>query len=672
MDINEIKSRAEYLRSQIWYHNRKYYNEDSPEISDYEYDMLLRELENIEAEYPQLAAADSPTQRVGGDAAEKFSPVVHTVPMESLHDSFSHQEIRDFDKRIRETVSDPVYVVEPKIDGLSVSAEYRNGIFVRGSTRGDGSVGEDITENLKTIRSLPMKLNRPVPFLEVRGEVYMSIKSFEELTAKQEENEEKTFKNPRNAAAGSLRQKDAKITKSRKLDIFVFNVQQIEGETIDSHKGSLELLKELGFTVLPFYNECRNADEVLQKIDEIGDMRGELSFQIDGAVIKLDNLSQRQVLGSTSKFPKWAEAYKYPPEEKDTELLDVEVNVGRTGVLTPTAVFAPITLAGTTVSRATLHNSEFIAEKDIRIGDIVRLRKAGEIIPEVVSVVSHKEGSVPYKLPDVCPSCGSPVKYENGEAALRCTNTDCPAQLMRHMIHFVSRDAMDIDGLGEKVLHALAEENLIASPFDLYRLTREDILKLPHTKEKSADNLIKAIEKSKDNDLYRLIFGLGIRHIGNKAAKLLSDKFRTLDAVAQAKTEDILSIEGFGDIMAQSVADYFSLDKSKEIVREIHELGLNTVNLSQPAKTDNSIFAGKTFVITGTLSGYKRSEAAAIIEKFGGRVSGSVSKKTDYVLAGEEAGSKLTKAQQLGINIINEDEFERMQSEVSDSAGDNG
>lgn len=672
MDINEIKSRAEYLRSQIWYHNRKYYNEDSPEISDYEYDMLLKELENIEAEYPQLAAADSPTQRVGGDAAEKFSPVVHTVPMESLHDSFSHQEIRDFDKRVREAVSDPVYVVEPKIDGLSVSAEYRNGIFVRGSTRGDGSVGEDITENLKTIRSLPMKLNRPVPFLEVRGEVYMSIKSFEELTAKQEENEEKTFKNPRNAAAGSLRQKDAKITKSRKLDIFVFNVQQIEGEAIDSHKGSLDLLKELGFTVLPFYHVCKSAEEILEKIDEIGNMRGDLSFQIDGAVIKLDNLSQRQVLGSTSKFPKWAEAYKYPPEEKNTELLDVEVNVGRTGVLTPTAVFAPITLAGTTVSRATLHNSEFIAEKDIRIGDTVRLRKAGEIIPEVVSVVSHKEGSVPYRLPDVCPSCGSPVKYENGEAALRCTNTDCPAQLMRHMIHFVSRDAMDIDGLGEKVLHALAEENLIASPFDLYRLTREDILKLPKTKEKSADNLINAIEKSKGNDLYRLIFGLGIRHIGNKAAKLLSDRFRTLDAVAQAKAEDILSIEGFGDIMAQSVADYFSLDKTKEIVKEIHELGLNTVNLSAPAKTDNNIFAGKTFVITGTLSGYKRSEAAAIIEKFGGKVSGSVSKKTDYVLAGEEAGSKLTKAQQLGINIINEDDFERMQREVSDSAGVNG
>ncbi len=663
MDINEIKARAEYLRSQIWYHNRKYYNEDAPEISDYDYDMLMRELEDIESQHPELAAPDSPTQRVGGDAAEKFSPVTHRVPMESLHDSFSHQEIRDFEQRVKESVNEPVFVVEPKIDGLSVSAEYRNGIFVRGSTRGDGSVGEDITDNLKTIKSLPMKLKRPVPYLEVRGEVYMSIKSFEELTERQEENEEKTFKNPRNAAAGSLRQKDAKITKSRKLDIFVFNVQQIEGETLDSHKQSLDYLKELGFTVLPFYHVCSNSDEVIGKIEEIGNMRGELEFQIDGAVIKLDSFAQRQVLGSTSKFPKWAEAYKYPPEEKETELLDVEVNVGRTGVLTPTAIFSPITLAGTTVSRATLHNSEFIAEKDIRIGDIVKLRKAGEIIPEVVSVVSHKEGSVPYLLPEICPSCGSPVKYENGEAALRCTNTDCPAQLMRHMIHFVSRDAMDIDGLGEKVLHALAQNDLIHSPFDLYRLTRDDILKLEGKKDKSADNLISAIEKSKSNDLYRLVFGLGIRHIGQKAAKLLSDKFRTLDAIAQAPQSEIAAIEGFGEIMAQSVAEYFALEKTKEIVSEIHSLGLNTENLSEPVKTEGSLFAGKTFVITGTLPNYKRSEAAAIIEKLGGKVSGSVSKKTSYVLAGEEAGSKLTKAQQLGITIINEDEFNKMQRE---------
>lgn len=663
MDINEIKARAEELRSQILYHNNRYYNEDAPEISDYEYDMLLRELEQIEAEYPELITPDSPTQRVGGDAAEKFSPVEHIVPMESLHDSFSHQEIRDFDQRVRETVSDPKYVVEPKIDGLSVSAEYRNGIFVRGSTRGDGKVGEDITDNLKTIRSLPMKLKRPVPFLEVRGEVYMSIESFERLTARQEENEEKTFKNPRNAAAGSLRQKNSKITKERELDIFVFNVQRIEGEELESHKQSLDFLRELGFTTLPFYHLCSSADEVLEKIDEIGDQRGQLSFQIDGAVVKLDSFDQREALGSTSKFPRWAEAYKYPPEEKETELLDVEINVGRTGVLTPTAIFAPITLAGTTVSRATLHNEEFISEKEIRIGDTVILRKAGEIIPEVVSVVRHKEGSDPYRIPRICPSCGSPVSFENGEAALRCTNTECPAQLMRHLIHFVSRDAMDIDGLGEKVLHALEENNLIHSPTDLYRLSREDILKLDGKKDKSADNLINAIEKSKSNDLYRLVFGLGIRHIGQRSAKLLADKFRTLDEIAAAKSEEILSIEGFGDIMAESVVTYFSLEKSKELIREIKELGINTKNLTEKTDVTGSPFSGKTFVITGTLPNYKRSEAAAVIEHFGGKVSGSVSKKTDYVLAGEEAGSKLTKAQQLGVRIIDESEFERMKTE---------
>lgn len=660
MDINEPKARAEELRSQILYHNNRYYNEDSPEISDYEYDMLLRELENIENEHPELITPDSPTQRVGGAAAAKFSPVEHKVPMESLHDSFSPEEIRDFDNRVRETVQSPEYVVEPKIDGLSVSAEYRNGIFVRGSTRGDGRVGEDITDNLKTIKSLPMRLTRAIPYLEVRGEVYMSIKSFERLTARQEENDEKPFKNPRNAAAGSLRQKDSKITKERALDIFVFNVQQIEGEELTGHKQSLDFLRELGFTVLPFYHVCKSADEVLEKIDEIGNTRGDLSFQIDGAVIKIDSFSQREALGSTSKFPKWAEAYKYPPEEKETELLDIEINVGRTGVLTPTAIFAPITLAGTTVSRATLHNQEFISERDICIGDTVILRKAGEIIPEVVSVVKHRESSEPYQIPRICPSCGSPVESENGEAALRCSNTECPAQLMRHMIHFVSRDAMDIDGLGEKVLHALAENDLIRSPFDLYRLTRENVLSLEGKKDKSADNLINAIEKSKSNDLYRLVFGLGIRHIGQRAAKLLSDKFRTLDEIANASLEGISGIEGFGEIMAQSVVSYFSLEKTKELIKEIKELGLNTKNLTEKEEIKDNPFLGKTVVITGTLPTYKRTEAAAIIEKLGGKAAGSVSKKTDYVLAGEAAGSKLTKAQQLGITIIDEDEFNKM------------
>ncbi len=665
-DINEVKARAEELRYQINYHNNRYYNEDAPEISDYEYDMLLRELENIEQEYPELKTPDSPTNRVGGEAAEKFSPVEHIVPMESLHDSFSHEEIRDFDRRVRESVPAPVYIVEPKIDGLSVSAEYRNGVFVRGSTRGDGRIGEDITDNLKTIRSLPKKLSQPVPYLEVRGEVYMSVESFEKLAALQEEREEKPFKNPRNAAAGSLRQKNAVVTKERSLDIFVFNVQQNEGVSLTAHEQSLNYLKELGFTVLPFFYRCETIDEALDKIEYIGQQRGRLPFQIDGAVIKVDDFASRLQLGSTAKFPRWAEAYKYPPEEKETELLDVEINVGRTGVLTPTAIFAPITLAGTTVSRATLHNEDFIREKGIRIGDRVILRKAGEIIPEVVSVVAHKENSVPFEMPKVCPSCGSPVAYENGEAALRCSNTDCPAQLMRHMIHFVSRDAMDIDGLGEKVLQSLVEKGLIASPLDLYRLTREDILTLDNKKDKSADNLIRAIEKSKGNDLYRIVYALGIRHIGQRAARLLADRFRTLDAIAAASVEELASVEGFGDIMAQTAAAYFALDESKKLIDEIKVLGINTTNLTEKAETPlNSPFSGKTFVITGTLPNYKRTEAAAIIEALGGKVSSSVSRKTDYVLAGEDAGSKLTKAQTLGVTIIDEAAFEQMRNETN-------
>ena len=663
MDIENARQKAENLREQIIYHNDRYYNQDSPEISDYEYDMLLKKLEEIESEFPELITPDSPTQKVGGQAGEKFSPVEHAVPMESLHDSFSHDEIKDFAKRVSENAGNAVYVVEPKIDGLSVSAEYKNGVFVRGSTRGDGKVGEDITENLKTIKSLPMKLNKAVPYLEVRGEVYMSTDVFENLVARQEENDEKPFKNPRNAAAGSLRQKNAKITKERQLDIFVFNIQQIDGEKLTSHVQSLEYLKELGFTTLPFYYKCSDIDEVIEKIEEIGNKRGELSFGIDGAVIKVDEFEKREILGSTSKFPKWAEAYKYPPEEKETELLDIEINVGRTGVLTPTAIFAPITLAGTTVSRAVLHNGDFIKEKDIRIGDTVILRKAGEIIPEVVSVARHKENSVPFEMPKICPSCSSPVSCENGEAALRCTNTDCPAQLMRHMIHFVSRDAMDIDGLGERVLRAMVENSLISSPLDLYRLSKDDIMTLEKKKDKSAENLIKAVEKSKSNDLYRTVFALGIRHIGQKAAKLLADKFRTLDNIANASIEDISSIDGFGEIMAESVYQYFQLDESKKLVEEIKSLGINTKNLSAPKNIDeNNLFFNKTFVITGTLLNYKRTEATAIIESMGGKVSSSVSKKTDYVLAGDEAGSKLTKAQSLGIKIIDESEFENMRN----------
>lgn len=570
MNKNDAFKRAAELREIIKYHNNKYYNEDSPEIDDFEYDKLLRELENIESSFPELATPDSPTQKVGGNfAGEKFSPVEHIVPMESLHDSFSHAEIRDFDNKVRETVSNPIYIVEPKIDGLSVSAEYRNGTFFRGSTRGDGNIGEDITDNLMTIKSLPMKLNKAIPYLEVRGEVYMSNDTFIKLTTAQDENGEKPFKNPRNAAAGSLRQKDSKITKERSLDIFVFNIQQIEGVTLSSHKESLDFLKELGFTILPFYNSFSDIENVINEIDRVGELRTSLPFQTDGAVIKIDDFSQRTKLGSTSKFPKWAEAYKYPPEEKETTLLDIEINVGRTGVLTPTGIFSPVSLAGTTVSRATLHNIDFINEKGLRIGDTVVLRKAGEIIPEVVSVSKHEDGSVPFEYPKVCPSCGSPVTRENGEAAYRCTNTDCPAQLMRHLIHFVSRDAMDIDGLGAAVLEQLVANELISSPLDLYSLNSEQIKGLERMGEKSANNLITAIEKSKSNDLYRLIFALGIRHIGQKAAKLLAEEFGSLDNIASASTEQISNIEGFGGIMAECVYNYFRLPETKKLIGEI-------------------------------------------------------------------------------------------------------
>ena len=478
VDFEKAKARAEELSKELKYHNDRYYNNDAPEISDYEYDMMLRELENIEGEFPNLIKEDSPTQRVGGERAEKFSPVEHIVPMESLHDSFSFDELRDFDRKVRDVVNNPEYVVEPKFDGLSVSAEYRNGIFVRGSTRGDGKVGEDITDNLKTIKSLPRRLSKPVDYLEVRGEVYMSNESFLGLLKYQEEHEEKPSKNPRNAAAGSLRQKDSKITSQRNLDIFVFNIQQIEGAELNGHKQSIDFLAELGFPTAPFYNKFDNIEDVIKEIEHIGNTRGDFDFPIDGAVVKVDSFADREELGSTAKFPRWAEAYKYPPEEKETVLRDVEINVGRTGVLTPTGIFDPILLAGTTVSRATLHNEDFIKEKDIRIGDKVILRKAGEIIPEVVSLKERGENTAPFEMPKICPSCGSPVSREEGDAAVRCTNTACPAQLMRNLIHFVSRNAMDIDGLGSAVLEMLVSKDLVKSPVDLYKLKSEDISSL--------------------------------------------------------------------------------------------------------------------------------------------------------------------------------------------------
>ena len=656
MDKQTAEQRIAALTSAIEYHNNLYYNQDEPEISDFEYDRLLRELEDLEAAFPELRRPDSPTNRVGGSAGEKFSPVTHAVPMESLHDSFSHDELRDFDRRVREVSPQVQYVVEPKFDGLSVSCEYRNGVFVRGSTRGDGTTGEDVTDNLMTIRSLPKRIAGAPAYLEVRGEVYMSFQSFEELVKRQEENEEKPAKNPRNAAAGSLRQKNAAVTAERRLDIFVFNIQQAEGVTLTSHGESLDYLKKLGFPIA-FYHIYDNIEDAIAQIEAIGDNRGSYDYAIDGAVVKVNSFAVREQLGSTAKYPKWAEAYKYPPEEKPTKLLSVEINVGRTGVLTPVGVFEPVTLAGTTVSRATLHNRDFIEERGICVGDTVIIRKAGEIIPEVLSVSEHAEGAQPFVFPTVCPSCGSPVSQDD-EAAIRCTNTDCPAQLMRHLIHFVSRDAMDIDGLGPAVLEQLSAEGLVHSPADLYRLKAEDIAALDRKAEKSAQNLISSIEKSKGNELYRLVFALGIRNIGLKAAGLLCERFRTIDDIMQADAEEIAAIDGFGSIMAQSVVDYFALESTHELIAQLKELGLQMK--PSPQKPQGGVFEGMTFVLTGTLPNMKRSEAAKLIAAHGGKTASSVSKKTTYVVAGEEAGSKLTKAQALGVPILSEEELLRM------------
>lgn len=663
MTIKEAENRIKYLTEQINFHNDRYYNQDNPLISDYEYDMMLNELENLENTFTQLKKSNSPTNRVGGKASDKFSEVVHIVPMESLHDSFSNEELRDFDRRVRQAVGNVEYVVEPKIDGLSVSCEYENGIFVRGSTRGDGITGEDITENLMTIKSLPKKLKQIIPYLEVRGEVYMSNASFVKLIEEQELNEEKISKNPRNAAAGSLRQKDAKITAKRNLDIFTFNIQQIKGVEINNHKEALELLTELGFTIPTSYKLFDNIEDVINNIQHIGETRGTLEYQIDGAVVKVNSFAQRELLGSTAKFPKWAEAYKYPPEEKETRLLDVEVNVGRTGALTPIGVFEPILLAGTTVSRATLHNQDFIDELGLCLGDTVIIRKAGEIIPEVVSIVKHCDNSNPYLLPTKCPSCGSKVYRESGESVLRCTNPECPAQLLRNLIHFVSRDAMDIDGLGEAVLRQLVDCNLVNSPIDIYKLTKEQIMTLDKKREKSADNLINAIEKSKENPLYRVLYALGIRHIGQKNAKLLCEAFLSIEKIMNADVEEISAIEGFGKIMAESVVEYFSQKKSRMLIEKLREFGVKMEPLQSKAK--DSKFTGKTFVLTGTLPTLKRSEATKIIEDLGGKTSSSVSKKTDFVVAGEEAGSKLTKAQSLGVTIISEEELLKMANKIN-------
>lgn len=654
MDVNAAEKRIKELSDSLKYHNRKYYIEDSPEIEDFEYDAMLRELEVLEAEFPQFLKEDSPTQTVGGAANRLFDEVVHTVKMESLQDVFDFEELYAFGKKI--DTSKTAFSVEPKIDGLSVSLEYRDGLFFRGSTRGDGVVGEDVTANLLQIKSIPKAISF-MGELEVRGEVYMPRESFLKLLRRQELMGEAPAKNPRNAAAGSLRQKNSKITAERELDIFVFNIQRITDKEFTSHIETLDFLKSLGFNTLPTYKRCNGVEDVIAEIRRIGDSRGNLSYDIDGAVVKVDNLSYREELGSTSKFPKWAVAFKYPPEEKETVLREVEVAVGRTGALTPTAIFDSITLAGTSVSRATLHNEDFITSKGIGIGDTIVVRKAGDIIPEVLSVSKHCEGSVVFKMPDKCPSCGSPVFREAGEAVIRCTNAECPAQLLRHLIHFTSRDAMDIEGLGPAVLEQLLDAGLIENIVDLYTLDYEKVATLERTGEKSVNNLKAAIEASKENDLSKLIFAFGIRHIGAKAAKLISEHFCDIEAVMAASEADFEAIEGFGSILAHSAVEFFSLDETRQMIGSLKELGLNMRSLKE---VKDLRFAGKTFVLTGTLPTMTRNQASAIIESFGGKTSSSVSRKTDFVLAGEEAGSKLEKANKLGVTVISEADFADM------------
>lgn len=656
------KQEIQSLRRELEQANYEYYVLDNPSMSDYDFDHKLRRLEELEAKYPELVTPDSPTQRVGGKVADGFSEVHHRVPLESLQDVFSFEELNDFDQRVRDTLTTSVeYDVEPKVDGLSVALEYENGLFVRGATRGDGQVGEDVTENLKTIPSIPLRLPEALPSLIVRGEVFMPKKSFEQLNADRELKGEALFANPRNAAAGSLRQLDPKIAASRKLDIRVFNIQWAEGKTFTTHMETLEYLKEQRFKVIPHYS-CSTIQEVAERIAAMGDNREEFPFDIDGAVVKVNNLSDRITLGSTAKFPRWAAAYKYPPEQKESVVEDIVVQVGRTGVLTPKAVVKAVRLAGTTVTNATLHNQDFITEKDIRIGDTVLVQKAGEIIPEIVSVLKDKrpEGTVPYHLPDHCPVCGAPVARDEDGAHIRCTGAECPAQRLRHIVHFASRDAMDIEGLGPAVVESLVGAGLVKGPGDLYQLHAGDVELLERMGKKSAENLMAAIEKSKSAGLGRLLFAFGIRQVGQKAGKVLAARFGTLDALMAATEEELTAVPDIGGITAKSLLDWFANDQSQHLIRTLREAGVSFDSTEAPV---GDKLAGKTFVLTGTLPTMDRKEAAALIEAQGGKVSGSVSKKTSYVVAGEAAGSKLQKANDLGIPVLTEDELLKLLSE---------
>lgn len=654
MNKEDIKSKIISLRKVINYHNKMYYLLDLPEIDDLEYDKLLHELIDLEKQYPEFYDSNSPTLRVGGAALTTFEPVEHKVQMGSLQDVFNLDDIYDFDKKVRQLVDDPEYVLEPKIDGLSVSLEYKNGRFIRASTRGDGHIGEDVTNNIKTIMSVPMELPLNID-LEVRGEVYMSKKVFYKLIEERSLKDEKRFKNPRNAAAGSLRQKNPKVTAKRNLNIFIFNVQQVRGVKYVDHKHSLDELKKMDFNVIPYYRVFNNINDVIAGISEIGKNRGNYEFDIDGAVVKLNSFSHRRVLGKTSKFPKWAVAFKFSPEEKETELLDIEINVGRTGVLTPTAVFRPIVLAGTTVSRAVLHNQDLINKKEIGIGDTIIVRKAGDIIPEVVGVRKHCENYKVYNIPKWCPSCGSEVFIE--ESAYRCVNLNCPAQLLRNIIHFVSRPAMDIEGLGKSLIEKMVNNKLIFSPADLYYIKADDILNVDRMGEKSVENIFKSINKSKKNNLEKLIFGLGIRCIGQKASQCLANKFIDIENLFTATEDDILSIDGFGQVMAQNVVDYFSLEQTRLTVNKLKTANVNTI---QEVKNNDVKLNGMVFVITGALERMNREEAKEVIQNFGGKVVTAVSKNVTHLLAGKNPGSKFVKAENLGIDILNETDFEKL------------
>ncbi len=665
MNIEEAKKRAEYLRAEIVRNSELYYEKDAPEISDYEYDAMFRELSEIESAFPELDLPTSPTKRVGGKALDKFEKYTHTVKMGSLTDVFSEEELFDFILKTNETVGDAEYSVEPKIDGLSVSLIYENGVFVRGATRGDGFVGEDVTENLRTVKSIPLKLKEPLPYLVVRGEVYMPRHVFAELNEARAEEGISLFANPRNAAAGSLRQLDPRIAASRRLEIFVFNLQEgslyADGRECKTHTESLERLLELGFTVLPERVTVKGCDGIAAHVRRLGELRTELSFDMDGAVVKLDRLEDRVLVGEGTSTPKWAVAYKYPPEEKRTKLLSVDIQVGRTGVLTPTANLEPVRLAGTTVSRATLHNINYIKERDIRVGDVVVVRKAGEIIPEIVeSIKSERKETLPeFEMPTFCPSCGEPViRDDRGDgAATRCVNPACPAQTARGIVHFASKGAMNIDGLGPQVIELLLREGKIKEIPDLYTLRVEDVESLERMGKKSAENLISAIEDSKSRGLERLLYALGIRQVGEVAAEEIAIKMRTLDAVMNASFDDFAAMNDIGAVTAGAIVDFFANEKTRGLCTRLAELGVKCEAVSEE-KT--STLEGLTFVLTGTLPTMTRDEASALIKKNGGKVSGSVSKKTSYVLAGEEAGSKLTKANELGVPVIDEEAFLKM------------